>query len=98
LKEIWIGNEEGNMNYITPVDMTTNKLITVSSINIISTGQVVTKYKIIEVLFVNDTITWVKDLLKNRDFKSDMENDSYHINDIKNEQQVLKMIFEKGVL
>ena len=86
------------MNYITPVDMTTNKLITVSSINIISTGQVVTKYKIIEVLFVNDTITWVKDLLKNRDFKSDMENDSYHINDIKNEQQVLKMIFEKGVL
>ena len=98
MKEIWIGNEEGNMNYITPVDMTTNKLITVSSINIISTGQVVTKYKIIEVLFVNDTITWVKDLLKNRDFKSDMENDSYHINDIKNEQQVLKMIFEKGVL
>lgn len=98
MKEIWIGNEEGNMNYITPVDMTTNKLITVSSINIISTEQVVTKYKIIDILFINNNISWVKSLSDKSDLKRDLENDSYHINDIKNEQQVLKMIFEKGVL
>lgn len=86
------------MNYITPVDMTTNKLITVSSINVISTGQVVTKYKIIDILFINNNISWVKNLLSNSDLKRDLENDSYHINDIKNEQQVIKMIFERGVL
>ena len=98
MKEIWIGNEEGNMNYITPVDMTTNKLITVSSINIISTEQVVTKYKIIDILFINNNISWVKSLSDKSDLKRDLENDSYHINDIKNEQQVIKMIFERDVL
>lgn len=98
MKEIWIGNEEGNMNYITPVDMTTNKLITVSSINVISTGQVVTKYKIIDILFINNSISWIKNLLDKSDLKNDLENDSYHINDIKNEQQVIKMIFERDVL
>lgn len=86
------------MNYITPVDMTTNKLITVSSINIISTGQVVTKYKIIDILFINNNISWVKNLLSNSDIRRDLENDSYHINDIKNEQQVIKMIFERDIL
>ena len=86
------------MNYITPVDMTTNKLITVSSINVISTGQVVTKYKIIDILFINSSISWIKNLFDKSDLKSDLENDSYHINDIKNEQQVIKMIFERDVL
>ena len=98
MKEIWIGNEEGNMNYITPVDMTTNKLITVSSIDVVSTGYVITKYKIIDILFINNNISWVKSLSDKSDLKSDLENDSYHINDIKNEQQVIKMIFERDVL
>ncbi len=88
------------MNYLVPMDITNNKLFAILSISLIENLGHRIKFNIIDILYMNDDLDWIKHLLNTRntsEIKNMFENDVYSPHDVVNEQDIIEKIFNGGI-
>lgn len=88
------------MKYLMPIDITANKVFAILSISLIQDMGHRIKFDIIDVLFLNTDLDWIKHITNTKsikEIKSMFENDVYSPYDVKNEQDIIDKIFNGGI-
>lgn len=88
------------MKYLMPIDITANKVFAIVSISLIEDVGHRIKFNILDVLFLNIDLDWIKHITKTKNIeqiKSMLENDVYSPYDVKNEQDIIDKIFNGGI-
>jgi len=86
------------MNYVIPIDYDTRKIIAILSIEADLSKDFISDYKIHEILYLNTNLEWIDSSVGIDKIIKSFEHDSYRKKDIKNERQVLEIIFTNDSL
>lgn len=85
------------MMYVLPIDYSTKKLIAILSITGDFSKKIISDYKVVDMLYINENLNWIDLSIDRNKIMKDFEHDSYSKNDLYNEQEVIEYIFERGV-
>lgn len=88
------------MKYLMPIDITANKVFAILAISLIEDMGHRIKFDIIDILFLNTNLDWIKHVTNTKsikEIKSMLENDVYSPYDVKSEQDIIDKIFNGGI-